>query len=158
MQTLEDAAREELEHGPTEGWLARAGREVAAAVRDGGRVPDLEAVAGLVEGHPAWTAAVAALRAVLAAAEVPQLTTGSPAARLLRAVAGFPGSSAADLAALCLLDDAGFAAASGELLRAGLVTATRFDVPDCWVRTERGRRAAALLPEGERQVSRASWR
>jgi hypothetical protein len=151
VEPVVDQARAELAagRGPSPDWLARTGEAVARAVRGGAPVHGLTELA---TADPAWRAALDAFSAVLTASggaptapDVPRLVPGSPAARLLRAVSGFPGSSAAELAGLCLLDADAFAAAGGELLTAGLVTDSRFDVPDCWVRTDRGRRALQLL-------------
>lgn len=146
--------------GPDDAWLAEAGSEVAAAVRAGQPVPGLPALLAAAPSA-AWRAALAALAAVAAAPPpVAQpgllgagqvgpgqvgpgqaVEPGSPAARLLAAIAGFPGSGAEDLRDLCLMDDATFAAASTTLRGAGLVDSRRFDVPDCWVLTSAGRRA-----------------
>lgn len=76
---------------------------------------------------------------------VPEL---SPSARrLLRKIGAFPGRSAAELREVAAIDG-DFGAASSELLAAGLVESSRFEVADCWVRTARGTAVSrSLSPE-----------
>jgi len=71
-----------------------------------------------------------------------RLEPGSPGARLLLAISGHPGLSAAELRHLTGLD---VAAVGRGLLDAGLVTSSRFARGDCWVRTGSGARAVAAL-------------
>ena len=89
-----------------------------------------------------------ALRDVLHAAErrlgVVRLDPDGGPARLLRAVAGHPGLSAAELAERTGLGER-FAAAARPLLTDGLVTSSRFARSDCWSRTARGASALGLL-------------
>ena len=68
---------------------------------------------------------------------------GDPA-RLLAAISGHPGLSAAELAERTGLGER-FAAAARPLLTAGLVTSSRFARSDCWSRTARGASALGLL-------------
>ena len=72
----------------------------------------------------------------------PTLLPGSLAARLLAAIGGHPGRSAAELSELTGLDAR---AVGRELLEAGLVTASRFERSDCWSRTAAGATVAATL-------------
>ena len=76
-----------------------------------------------------------------------RLDPAGDAARLLLAVSGHPGRTAAKLAELSGLGDR-CAAAAGDLVARGLVTPSRFDRPDCWARTAQGARAVRLLREG----------
>lgn len=97
------------------------------------------ALAGLALTDPALLAVRRAAERRLGAV---RLEPGSPAARLLLAIAGHPGLSAAELHALTGLD---VGAAGQELVDAALVTSSRFSRSDCWVRTTAGAAAAALL-------------
>ena len=96
-----------------------------------------------------------ALRDVVLAAErrlgVVRLDPAGDAARLLLAVSGRPGLSAAELASLTGLGDR-FSVASQALLEDGLVSPSRFERGDCWSRTARGASALALLREAQDQA------
>ena len=91
-----------------------------------------------------------ALREVVLAAErrlgVVRLDPDGDPARLLAAVSGHPGLTAAELAELTGLGERS-AAASRVLLEDGLVASSRFGRGDCWSRTARGASALALLQE-----------
>ena len=89
-----------------------------------------------------------ALRDVVLAAErrlgVVRLDPDGDPARLLAAISGHPGLSAAELAERTGLGER-FAAAARPLLADGLVTSSRFARSDCWSRTARGASALGLL-------------
>jgi hypothetical protein len=81
-----------------------------------------------------------------------RLEPGSAAARLLLAVSGHPGLSAAELAALPELAGVDTGRAGARLLAAGLVTSTRFSRADCWTRTAAGAQAVAALRSAAEQA------
>ncbi|MCW2777579.1 MAG: hypothetical protein JWN17_1304 [Frankiales bacterium] len=101
---------------------------VAAALLDGD-VDALRALAPVVRGDLADV-----VRAGLARLEPDADVLPDAAVRLLRAVAGHPGSSRAELRELTG-DDADTAEL---LLERGLVTSRRFERTDCWSRTPLG--------------------
>jgi hypothetical protein len=108
-------------------------QRVADALLDG----DLEVLRALAPGLTGDLDDV--VRAGLARLDPSTAPLPDGALRLLRAIAGHPGLSRAELAEL--VGDAGPA---DLLLERGLVTSRRFDRTDCWSRTPRG---AELLRE-----------